>query len=652
MKFKFTGQYKSLTDFQTPNLPNLCVITGLNGSGKTQLLEIIQSLHNKKIQNINNKDWSYTIELISSESSAGNIRYIPYNQLNPNHSGSINSKKYKKIKDDIYDQIENYRNSGLLHSQLLKKIANKLGNNPEKLTKEDIENYVFSHDDFSANDIFKINLGLIFYNYLYNKDQNSYREYRNKNYGNKYTVLTKEEFDTKYPNPWELINTFLGKIKSDYILEDIKEEDFNETLEINPKLINQISRDIIDIGNLSTGERTIISLAFCLYNIELNLDDIFPNILLLDEPDAPLHPTMTKEFLDVIYEELVVKKKIQVILTTHSPSTVALVDEKYIYSMHKDGYRFRKCTKNKALSLLTAGINTFSIEYENRRQIFVESNYDLAFYEKAYEKLKQKNLLEKYISLYFISSGIDKKSNTENISDGDSSRVKKIIKELCVEGGNKNIFGIIDWDGTKTNNQNNNTLRVNGFTKRYSLENYIFDPIILAAFLLDHQIIERSFLDLENNENYADFKNFSCEKLTQIAKKIVGEVQDKLETSPSNLDSCGVEYINGITIDIPQWYLYHHGHSLEELIVLKTFPKLMKEFSSQARLTDESASMLSLSKEEKKDRKNERKKKFKNRLINIIKKRIVKKTYDNIPDFIPKEVLDLFIGIQKKDFNE
>lgn len=48
MKIKVTGEYKSLRDFESEKLPDFTVITGKNGSGKTQLLELLKDANNPK----------------------------------------------------------------------------------------------------------------------------------------------------------------------------------------------------------------------------------------------------------------------------------------------------------------------------------------------------------------------------------------------------------------------------------------------------------------------------------------------------------------------------------------------------------------------------------------------------------------------------
>ena len=95
------------------------------------------------------------------------------------------------------------------------------------------------------------------------------------------------------------------------------------------KLINNFNQAKVKFSELSSGEKVLISLVFALYNTKFDVE--FPKVLLMDEPDASLHPSMTKQFLDVIQKVFVQDKGVKVILTTHSPSTVALAPEEAIF---------------------------------------------------------------------------------------------------------------------------------------------------------------------------------------------------------------------------------------------------------------------------------------------------------------------------------
>jgi hypothetical protein len=228
---------------------------------------------------------------------------------------------------------------------------------------------------------------------------------------------------------------------------------------------------------------------------------------------------------------------------------------------------------------------------------------------------------------------------SEEVPDGDCGRVKNIVKEL-VNGGNRKVYGIIDWDAK--NNPKEKVL-VNGHLQRYSIENYIFDPITLCALLLDYQIITREDIGLENNENYYDFKNVSASILNKIVQFVTEKVKLKLQEPPSSLSTKTIEYVNQKNVQQPIWYLEYKGHILERVII-EAFPKLKSEFGSKTRLPEIPDG---LNEEEKEKKKKENKILFENQLLNIIKDKIVNKIIDNIPEFIPKDIIEILNEIQK-----
>ncbi|MBK9317504.1 MAG: hypothetical protein IPM91_00800 [Bacteroidetes bacterium] len=122
------------------------------------------------------------------------------------------------------------------------------------------------------------------------------------------------------------------------------------------------------------------------------------------------------------------------------------------------------------------------------------------------------------------------------------------------------------------------------------------------------KIIERKDLGLGNNENYSDFKNFSNLQLQFISDFLTTKVssQGKYYTKLKLI----VKYVNGIELEIPQWYLFHHGHDLEEHLKA-VFPQL-KRFNN----TDD------------------------------LKKEVIVKVIDDLPELISYDILELFIDIQ------
>ena len=84
----------------------------------------------------------------------------------------------------------------------------------------------------------------------------------------------------------------------------------------------------------------------------------FPDLLLLDEVDSSLHPSMMKNMLNVI-ENIFLSQGVKVILVTHSPTTIALSPEDSIFVMNRSGsQRVVKKKKQEALEILTQGFAT------------------------------------------------------------------------------------------------------------------------------------------------------------------------------------------------------------------------------------------------------------------------------------------------------
>lgn len=635
MKFKLEGEYRSLSNFESPDFSNLTILTGLNGSGKTQFLQLINTLQNKSEHSALVENHQIKFSAIGSDFQQGNIKLVHLSQLVPKNIDGVNKQVIDGIKSNIWQQYQQRnRKVDYQYLEVCKKIAKTNDKDYNSLVLEDIQFYKLTSTDLGSPDMFQLNLGQLFVNYAYNLRENRLKTWENEKYNTKHEVLSEEEFKRKYTNPWELINKMLEVAQLDYQIKGIEPEEYSDNITYQPKYKNKISGAEIDSPNLSSGEKVLMSLAFCLFNSQLNFESNFPVLLLLDEPDASLHPLMTKQFLDIIENVLIKEKNIKVIMTTHSPSTIAIAPEVSIYAMNKTGQRIRKISKDAALKMLTAGIPTLSIDYEKRKQVFVESNIDRQFYEKCYHKSEVD--LHPDISLHFISSGIEKVSQ-EGIPDGDCNRVSTVVNEL-VKGGNKDIFGIIDWD--KKNN-GNSFVKVIGKGARYNIENYIYDPILLTSLLLDYQIINRSDLSIGANDTYIDFKNFDNSQLQLVADFIINKI--KLKINPlSDLDLVQIEYLNSRTIQIPKWYLMHHGHKLEKEII-EIFPKLKSEFKGNYSAPEISEDNTQ---EEIERLKKENLIKFNNYICSQIKNKIINKIIDNIPHFITKDLIELLKEIQ------
>ena len=196
-----------------------------------------------------------------------------------------------------------------------------------------------------------------------------------------------------------------------------------------------------------------------------------PSLIIFDEPDAYLHPSLCSTMLKVIKDVLIGEHGIKVIMTTHSPTTVAMLPETSLFCM-KEGV-MKKTTKQEAILALTAGLNTISVYYENVKQVFVEADNDNIFLTNVYHQAMTAGLLNKDINLRFVNVG-DKK-------DGGCTTATKVVNDLW-KAGNKTVYGIIDYDGK---NNPSERIKILGGGSRYAIDNYLMDPLVLSMLFLD-----------------------------------------------------------------------------------------------------------------------------------------------------------------------
>jgi hypothetical protein len=146
------------------------------------------------------------------------------------------------------------------------------------------------------------------------------------------------------------------------------------------------------------------------------------------------------------------------------------------------------------------------------------------------------------------------------------------VKEISTKirnSGNKYIFGIIDYDGK---NITNAFVKVLGDGKRYSIENFIFDPILVSALLLREKICTKEQFGLNEEESYLDIKNFNQDKLQSIVDIFISMVIMHKNTDDDTL--IPIQLVNRLVVNIPNWYLQFYGHDLENKVILNTFQAL------------------------------------------------------------------------------
>jgi len=534
MELRFQGKYKSLTDFEWTNITNFVVLTGPNGSGKSQLLDLI---HNTIINKINTTERisisdinikSSEVTYLKGEWQLQNTSHVSLSTIQQNMNAH-----YQNFKNGNYRQAHE---GNLKIFNACQEIIRITGKQPNQVTVEEFEEY-FPEILFEQESEISQKIGEIFYNYRLSEIE---LQAEGKN-----EESIKKTLGEK---PWNVLRDIINESKLPFDINDPSENKIRDSFQL--KLTHLILQEEINFNDLSSGEKVLLALVFYLYNSQEK--KVFPKLLLMDEPDAHLHPSMSQQFLNVIKNVLVDKFGVQVIMTTHSPSTVILAPNDSIYEMSRTEPRIKKSpSKNHAVSLLTSGLVYVG---EGTKYFLVEDKDDVNFYSFIYNQLISENLIDANIPLVFIPASTNNKSGGKDI-------VQNWVEKLKVSGLVNVVQGLIDADYGNVTSEG--LYKIN----RYSIENYLIDPILVYAALIDKEKNPQiDGINLGVGEEYK-LKFLDEENLQKIADNIISTVQPFLSKYFNDFDSVEnekieVQFQNGIKVLYPKWVLERRGKTI------------------------------------------------------------------------------------------
>jgi hypothetical protein len=244
---------------------------------------------------------------------------------------------------------------------------------------------------------------------------------------------------------------------------------------------------------------------------------------------------------------LVKEKGVKVILTTHSPATVAFSPDGSLFRLVRQPRSLTTCTREQAIQTLTSGYISVT---ESSRFVITEAKQDRVTYTNMVQKLVGRGKLSSFPNLIFIQAS-DKKDR----DGGGREQVKNWGAKLPAAGLNQ-IFGLIDRD---QGNSSTDKIKAIG---RYSLENYLLDPIILYAVLMHRGEHQKVFDAGIKDGNYYELRNSDQHILQQIVDKMRLLVEGHQSGIKAISGTFNVEYICGKTISAPAWLKDYRGHDL------------------------------------------------------------------------------------------
>lgn len=313
--------YKSIHVAQSFEVPDFVVLTGKNGSGKSHLMELMTRQEKCQVKEADGRHLTQ-------------IKYIPFNGLNPHidenceYLGLTNNKKqaWNNIKNMLNDYERQRNRNHQSFNQYVAAFPDRkrtlwkwgvLTNwNVENITEELFEeNY-----EISSDEMFSSQFASIFKLYQIRLIENKFNKFLNETEGQHNKVLSDEEFENLYgPKPWDLINRMLSRAGLSYRVNH--PEGSKKELDFKLHLTDVNTGTQIQVNDLSTGEKVLMSLALSIYNTKE--ENARPDVLLIDEPDAALHPEFSKVLVSAIEESIVLKNHVLDTVWTDYPGFIS-----------------------------------------------------------------------------------------------------------------------------------------------------------------------------------------------------------------------------------------------------------------------------------------------------------------------------------------
>lgn len=405
MKIKFNQKYKSIENFIETEVQDFSIFLGINGSGKTHLLRAIQegfifvdNIPQNKISYFNFQTFSIKNQKSIAPKNLDDEKSQAWSILDNNRDtfktydnrikiivgekdypyrikvSEEQRKEYKQLKINIITFIDNKtRNNSKIRKLLKTGIFESKSFASETSHREFVKFSNYNPDDYELLE----SLSEIFIDY---QKKLVIANLSKKDGGEE--LEEKDLIQLQEKSPWYFVNKMFDEFNLPHRVTypKFKAVDLIQSHSIPFQVKLTINKEEIDFDDLSSGEKILCALAITVYQ---DNNTSFPDLLLLDEIDASLHPSMIQNLLNVI-NNVLMKNGCKVILATHSPTTVAIASGESLFEIQKGKgqQKIESISQVSAVNLLSEGIMTFekglkiqkSIDETKRLQIITEGN--------------------------------------------------------------------------------------------------------------------------------------------------------------------------------------------------------------------------------------------------------------------------------------
>ena len=287
---------------------DIIVLAGVNGSGKTTILESIKDFFDNKNIDFNNIEKSnVNLDIFFEDFEKNNIEEA--------EKISINEHKYKLF--EFFHMLSSYTfykgNSNSQYHLLAKKF-----DIPPKIIYVPAENKFENVETKSTTLSRKYEfINIINSNII--GDIPSYIATRRN-----YLATIEEDLTMK-----EVTSKVVNEINSIFdILElDVKLKGFSKDEKTMPVFENSAGEEF-DINDLSSGEKQLF-----LRTLSIKMLEPKNSIILIDEPELSLHPKWQQRIIEV-YKKI--GENNQIIIATHSPHILGSVSSENIFILYRD----------------------------------------------------------------------------------------------------------------------------------------------------------------------------------------------------------------------------------------------------------------------------------------------------------------------------
>lgn len=368
--------------------------------------------------------------------------------------------------------------------------------------------------------------------------------------------------------PWDMANDLLELFDVGFRL--VPPIDLRFPYSVRCRLL--AGKDLVKPSDLSSGEQAILALVAIQVVAELRPLQSGDGgmLLLLDEPDAHLHTSLIKDYLQHL--ETLTARNLQIVMVTHRPETILLCPDESLVEMRRErgGLSFTPVPRPARPELIARFAADSIAVLPSVRIVLVEDEDDRGFHQTAYDLALNLPAVALRPNPRLAFMPVMAKAG-----GGGWMAVVKRLGEFREQEFQSVVHGLIDGD--------NKTDRPGGVVRleRYSIESYWADPIGLYEWsvrLADGVGRDLAAVGRIEITDLADLRTFAAARLQPAADAVITKLETKL---PADLSRGRREVVlyhkhGSVTLRYPNWLWTATKAQLEDAVT-KTFVQQVRD---------------------------------------------------------------------------